>query len=207
MPNFTSTPRLGQRVVQLADFVLRLRHRHAVAGNDRYCAGGGKNRSGVFRRRAAHDSIFFHCRRGGLHLAERSEHHVGEGAIHGLAHDHRENETGRSVERASHDQHLTVQNKSQQRRGKAGVGIQQRDDGWHVRAADGSDQQHSENQRHNHHDRKQYGVSGIHHQRHCQPQRSRQNGEADDILPAIDDWPLRQELLQLARGDQAARKG
>ena len=48
---------------------------------------------------------------------------------------------------------------------------------------------------------------GIDHQRHRQPQRCRQNGEADDVLPAIDDRPLRQDLLQLARGDQATRKG
>ncbi len=162
---------------------------------------------GFFRSGAAHDALFFRGRRRGLHLSERSEHHVGEGAIHGLAHDHGENESGGSVERAGHDQHFAVQNESQQRCGKAGVGIQQRDDRRHVRAADGSDQQHSENQRHNHHDREQDGVRGIHHQRDRQPERRAQHGEADDVLPAIDDGPLRQDLLQLSGGDHAARKG
>ncbi len=38
--NFTSTPAFCQRVVQLADAVLGLGHRHAVAGHDDHGAGG-----------------------------------------------------------------------------------------------------------------------------------------------------------------------
>ena len=117
-------------------------------------ARGFQNGGGFFGRRAAHDTFFFTASRGRLHLSERSEHHVGEGAVHGLAHDHGENEAGRSIERARNDQHFTVQNKSQQRCGKAGVGIQQRDDRRHVGAANGGDQQHAKNQCHNHHDGK-----------------------------------------------------
>ena len=143
----------------------------------------------------------------GLHLAEGSEQHVGERAIHGLAHDHGENEAGRSIERAGHDQHFAIQNKSQQGGGKAGVGVQQRDDRRHVSAADGSDQQHAKNQRHDDHDREQQRVRGIDHQRNRQAERCCENGEADEVLSAIDDRALRQNFLQLSRGDQAAGKG
>ena len=81
---------------------------------------------------------------GGLHLAERAEHDVGERAIHGLAHDHREDEAGRAVERAGDDQHLAIEHEAEQRGREAGVGVQERDDRRHVRAADGRDQQDSE---------------------------------------------------------------
>ena len=139
-----------------------------------------------------------------LHLPKRAEHHVGERAVHGLAHDHRENEAGGAVERARDDQHFAVQHESQQRGGKSGIGIQQRNHRGHVRAADRRHQQNSKQQRDHHHDREEHRVRRIDHQRDRQQQRRAQHGKADDILPFINDRPLRKNFLQLSGGDHAA---
>ena len=97
---------LGERVIQFSDFVLRLRHGHAIAGNDHDFVGSRKNRSGFFGRGAAHRLRFLSGGGGSLHLAEGSEENVGERAVHRLRHDDGEDEAGRSVERASDDQQL-----------------------------------------------------------------------------------------------------
>src|SRR5262249_46498049 len=45
---------LGERIVEFAHFVLRLRDGHTVTGNDDNFVGGGKNSSGFFGAGAAH---------------------------------------------------------------------------------------------------------------------------------------------------------
>ena len=45
-------------------------------------------------------------------LAEGPEHDVGEGSVHGLAHDHREDEAGGSVEGAGDHQHFGVEHEA-----------------------------------------------------------------------------------------------
>ena len=67
----------------------------------------------------------------------------------------------RAVQRAGNDQQLAVEHESHGRRRKSGIGIQQRDHGRHVSAADGHDQHDAENQRDAHHDRVQLHRSGI----------------------------------------------
>ncbi len=150
--------------------------------------------------------VFFGSFARSLHLPERAEHHVRKRPVHRLAHDHRENESRRAIERARHDQHFAVQHKAQQCGGKPGVRIQQRDHRRHIRAADRSDQQHAEDQRDHHHDRKQKRVRRIHHQRHREQKRRGQHRQADDILPLINDRPLRKNFLQFSGRDQAAGK-
>ena len=140
-------PFFGEDVVEFADFVLRLRDGHAVARNDDHRVRGGKNRGGVFGGGALDRALFLGARGGGLHLAKGSEQHVGEGAVHGLAHDDREDEAGSAVERARNDQDFVVEHEAEQRGGEAGIGVQERDDRGHVRAADGRDQHDSEDQR------------------------------------------------------------
>ena len=54
---------LGQNVVEFAHLVLRLRHGHAVTGNDDHLARRGKNRSRFFGRGASHRTLFL-CARG-----------------------------------------------------------------------------------------------------------------------------------------------
>ena len=54
----------------------------------------------------------------GLHdlRADAAEEHVGERAVHGLAHDEREDESRRAVEGARDDEELVVEDEAQRRR-------------------------------------------------------------------------------------------
>ncbi len=91
--------------------------------------------------------------------------------------------------------------------GKAGVGIQNRDHGGHVGAADGDDEQHAEQQGQAAKIGKQEGVGRDHDQAHRQAQRDGEQGEVDGVLITVGDGPLRQDLLQFAHGHEAAGEG
>ena len=88
-----------------------------------------------------------------LHLAERAEQHVGERAVHRLAHDDRQDQAARAVERAGDDQQLVVEHEAHRHRREAGVGVEDRDHRRHVGAADRDDQQHAERERQHDDDR------------------------------------------------------
>src|SRR5882672_2167152 len=96
--NFDSL--LGKDVIKFANLVLRLRHRHPVAGDDHNFIRGIKNRSRFFGSSAVYRLRFLAARSGSLHLTEGSEQDVGERPVHRLRHDDRENQSGRSVEGA-----------------------------------------------------------------------------------------------------------
>src|SRR5713101_1891514 len=198
---------LGKRVEQLAHFVLRLRHGHAVAGHDDHFVGGGKNRGGFFGGSAFDRALLLHAGGGGLNLPEAAEQHVGERAVHGFGHDHRQNETRRAVERAGDDQQLAAEHKAHGRGGKSGVRVQQRNHRGHVRAADGNDQHHAEDQRNDNHRGKQFDLLRMHHENRGDGHGQRQHAEVDEVLSFIGDGALRQNFLQLAGGHQAAGEG
>ncbi len=198
---------LGERVEQLAHFVLRLRHGHAVAGHDHHFVGGAENPGGFFRRGALDRALLLHARGGGLNLSEAAEQHVGERAIHGLGHDDGQNETGRAVERAGDDQQLAVQHEAHGCRGKPGIGVQQRNHRGHVRAADGNDQHHAEDERNDNHGGKQFDLFRVHGENRGDGHGQRQHAEVDEVLSFISDGALRQNFLQLAGGHQAAGEG
>ena len=166
-----------------------------------------ENRGGLFGAGAAHRPLFLLRGRGSLNLAEGSEHNVGEGPVHRLAHDHGEDETGGTIQGAGNHQHLVVKHKAQERGRKAGIRIQQGDDGGHVGAANRRHQQHAKNQRDSHHEREKSRVLGM----EDQPQRDEhgraEHREADEVLPFVSDGTLRQDFLEFPRGDQAAREG
>ena len=155
---------LGERIVEFADFVLRLRDGHAVAGDDDDFAGGAEDAGGFFGGGAADGRCFFRAGGGSLDLAEAAEEDVGEGAVHRLRHDDREDEAGRAVERAGDDEQLAVEDKAHRRGGESGVGIQQRDDGGHVGAADGDDEHHAEDERNADHEREEADLIGMKHE-------------------------------------------
>ena len=161
---------------------------------------------GFLRRGAVHRARFLRARGGGLHLAKGSKKHVGERAVHGLRHDHGENEPGRAIQRAGDDQEFRVQDESHGRGGESGIGIQQRDHRGHVGAANGHNHHHSENQGDEDNQRKQSLLPGVEHQKHRQQNGNGQQRQVHEVLPAIGDGPLRQDFLQLARGHQAARE-
>src|SRR5262249_20624461 len=96
----------GEGVIQLANFVLRLRDSHAVAGNDGDAAGSGKNRSSLLGRGALDGLGLLLARGGGLNLSEAAEQNVGKRAVHRFGHDYGKDKTGRAVERPGDDQQL-----------------------------------------------------------------------------------------------------
>ena len=63
----------SQHVVQLAELVLGLRHRQAVAGNDDHRARGIEDLRGVFRAGAVNGALFVRAAGRGLDLAEGAE--------------------------------------------------------------------------------------------------------------------------------------
>ena len=93
--------------------MLRLRDREAVARHHDHGLGVGQDHgrtlsvygAGRLVTRAELDGS---ARRS----AERAERHVGQRAVHGLAHDHREDEPGRTYERAGDDEHVVADHES-----------------------------------------------------------------------------------------------
>ena len=147
---------LGERVVEFADLVLRLRDGHAVAGDDDDLAGGGENAGGFFGRGAA---------------TGRASSRLPAAAVcdwpnppkstlvkeRFIAFDMMTErmKPGRAVERAGDDEQLAVEDEAHGGGGEAGVGIQERDDGGHVGAADGDDEHDAEDERDDDHDREE----------------------------------------------------
>ena len=85
------------------------------------------------------------------HAAERAEEHVRHRAVHRFAHQDRQDETGKSVERAGNDEHVVAERETGRRGGESGVGIEQRHDDRHVRGTDGNNEQNAEDQRERRH--------------------------------------------------------
>ena len=96
----------------------------------------------------------------GVHRPERAEEHVAEGAVHRPAHDDREDDPRRPVERTGHDQELVLEHDAEGGGREAGVAVEQGDDCRHVGAADRDDQEHAEGQRQHGDDRDDPGLAG-----------------------------------------------
>src|ERR1700722_2377326 len=198
---------LAERVVKLADFVLGLRDGHAVAGNNNHFAGGAKNRRGFFGGGAADGAGLLRGGAGDLLLSKRAEQHVAERAIHGFGHVHGENQGGSAVERTGDDEQFAIEDETNGRGGKSGVGIQQGNDGGHIGAADGNDHEHAEDEGNYEHQRKQMHVAGIVDEVRGDGDRDREQRKVDEILTFICDGALGQDFLQFSRGHQAACEG
>ena len=138
-PHVYATAR--QEFEHFLQLVLRLRDSHSIARNDDYIARRIQDLRGFFRAGGMHGLGFAGGRRADLQLSEGSEQDVGERPVHRAAHDNGQNESGRAVQRARHNQQLVVQHESHRGRRQSRVGIQQRDDGGHVRPADRYDKQ------------------------------------------------------------------
>ncbi len=191
--NFDSL--FGQDVIEFADFVLRLRHRHTVTGDDDYFVGGSENRSGLLGCSAVHRPGFLSARGCGLHLAEGTEQDVGERTVHRLRHNDRKNESRRTVQRAGDDQELVLKHESHGRSGQPGIGVQQRDHGRHVSAADRDHHEHAEHQWNGHHDRKELPGFRMQDQVNGCGDRDAQQPQVDKVLPLVSDGTLGKDLL------------
>ena len=115
---------LAEGIEKFADFVLRLRDGHAVAGYDDDFVGGGENSGGFFGAGAANSLFFDSPGSGDLHLTKGAEKNVGKRAVHRFRHDDGEDETGRAVEGAGDDEELAVEDEAHRGGRETGVGIQ-----------------------------------------------------------------------------------
>jgi hypothetical protein len=135
---------LLEQVAELADHVLRLGDGHAVAGDEHDRLRGLEDEVGV----VGDDRLDLALDLGGLlGGAEAGEQHVRQRAVHGLAHDVREDDARGTDQRAGHDQQVVVDREAGGTGREARVAVEQRDDDGHVGAADRDDGHDAEEQR------------------------------------------------------------
>ena len=134
-----------QLVGHLAQGVLGLGHRHAVAGHDDDLRGVLHDEGGVVGRalldrprldRAAAPAAVSPPKP--PRITEMKERFIA------LAHDVGEDRAGRADQRAGDDQGEVAEGEADARRRPAGIGVQHRDDDRHVGAADRDDDQAAE---------------------------------------------------------------
>ena len=160
MPYLTVTPRSSRALASSRHGVLRLRGGQSVAGNEDDLVGVGEAHGGVVQRDLAHLAARA-CGGGVVHRAEAAEQHVGDRAVHRLAHQDREDEAGEAVERAGDDEHVVAEHEAGGGRGQAGVAVQQRHHHRHVGRADGDDQHDAEEESEGHHGVEESEAAGL----------------------------------------------
>ena len=101
---------------------------------------------------------------------------------------------------------LAVEHESHRGGGETRIGIEQGDHRRHVGTADRDDHQHSEGQGDQHDHREDPGLAGMKDQVGGESQGKREEAKVDEVLAPVGDRPLRQDLLKLPRGHQAARE-
>ena len=145
------------------------------------------------------------CPATACNLTERAEQHVGERAVHRLAHHDRQNQARGAVERAGGDEQLVLHHEAHRHRGEPRVRIEQRDDRRHVGAADRQHEQHAEQRARatisagNRNVRLGSIISST-----AMTTAAPSSVKLMTFWPSIHDRPRRNHFLQLARGDQAA---
>ena len=148
MAKRTVTPRFLQMPGDFVEGILRLRDRHAVAGDDdhalRVFEEPGGIRGGDGRDFALGFAGGAPGRSGAFAGAEAAENHARKRAIHRAAHDIAENGAARPDERAGDDEQIIVEHETGRGGRPARVAIEHRDDDRHIRAADGHDQMHAD---------------------------------------------------------------
>ena len=137
----------------------------------------------------------------GVHPAEQ---HVGERAVHRLAHDDRQDQARRAVERPGDDQQVVVEHEAHHAGRQAGVGIEQRDDRRHVGPADRHHQAQAERQAEQDQQHEHDVVRRIEDQPHAAKQRRAEQREVDDVLLRQAFDRAGNQLLQLAERHEAA---
>jgi hypothetical protein len=207
MAYLTVTPRPSKQLAQFAAGVLGLRGGQAVAGDEDDAVGEGELHGGIVERDLAHHPAGVgragFCDDG----TEAAEEDVGDGAVHGLAHEHGENEAGEAVEGAGDDEDVVAEHKAGGGGGQAGVGVEQRHDDGHVRRADGDDQHDAEDK-----GQRQHGVEGGHgFGMNPEEDEAGNHAEADEqvegVLAAELDGLAGDDALQFSRRDQRAGGG
>ncbi len=189
-------PAIDQLLRQFPDLVLRLRHRHAVAGHDHHALGEGHHRGDV----AGLDRLL---RTGDLlrlpATAEIGEQHVADRPVHRLGHQPGQQDARRADHHAGDDQRLVAQHVTLERDGQAGEGVVQRDHHRHVGAADRQGHQHAQRQRHHEERDDVRDRQGI--GRPATERQHRDEHQQVERLLAGEHHPLVQPSVELGPGD------
>ena len=215
-----------QRVGQLLHLVLRLRQRHAVArhddhpfgraqqprkrgvvigrGGSRGGTGGAGGRSGGRRRGGGRSGAGLPAGHRGL--AQKNGH---EPPVHGLAHDAREHVARRADDAAHGDEQRVGHGKARDGAGDAAHGVEQGNGDGHVRAAHAQREHDAEKRAGDEHEpdhepRQKAGGDIVDAERH---EHQTQQEVDDAAVIGQHDGPLRQHLMQLARGHKGTGNG
>ncbi len=139
---------LLEHLGHLAQRVLRLRHRHAVARDDDDLLGLLEHEGGVRGAALLVGALLARlaaarCRVAG---AETARDHREEAAVHRPAHDVAEDRARGADQRAGDDHRGVAQREPHRRRRPARIAVEHRDHDRHVRPADGDDQQEADHE-------------------------------------------------------------
>ena len=200
---------LLEQVGHLAQRVLGLGHRHAVAGHDDHRLGVLHDVGRVLRRagldRAALAAARRRRRRPAV-AAEAAEDDVEDRAVHALAHDVGQDRARGADQRAGDDQQVVLQREADARRRPAGVAVQHRDDHRHVRPADRQDQQEAQRQRDQNDDPQRHAGVRLHQPDDQQHREDAQRG-VEMVLVGEDQRLAGDQPLELGEGDDGAGEG
>ncbi|MNN12920.1 hypothetical protein D3C81_1259300 [compost metagenome] len=191
---------MGQFLGQFLQRVLCPCNRQAVARNDDHGVGVGQQEGRVVSRTGLHRTCFFRtCRAGISRVAETTEQNVEERTVHRLAHDVRQNRTGRTHQGAGNDQHRVVQREADTCRSPARVAVEHRHHDRHVGATNRDDDQHAHDERQGQHQRERRQAAGQH-EGHAEGQRREAQQQVELVLAAeLYRCALEQAELVLAR--------
>ncbi len=208
-----------QRVGQLLDLVLGLGQSHAVTGHDDHPLGGGQQPGHVrILLRRGLRGLYGLRRLGRGRLGRRAARtgHRGltqqdgrQRAVHGLAHDAREHQTGGPHNAAHRDEQGVRHGEARDGAGNAAHGVKQRNGDGHVRAAHTDGKDDAEQRAGGEHDEdeqrgQEIGRNIVNAQGH---QHDAQQDIDDSAVVGEHDGPLRQQLVQLARGHKGTGDG
>ena len=197
-----------EQVRELADVVLRLRDREAVARHEDDLVRVREHDGHVLGRRAPDAAAVARRHRGGRlrDLAERAEEDVRDRAVHRPRHHQGQQGSGCADEHPGHDQDVVLQLEAAERDGDARERVEQRDHDGHVRAADRKHEESAEGERRRDRDPEQPLVLDAGDESDPAAERAEEERAVDELLPRVGDRPAADQLLELRERDHRARE-
>ena len=161
---FDLDPALFEQIGQVSHGVLRLAHGHAVAGDHDHASGRVKQqRDFLGRGRLNLTGIDLVVAGSACDLGtDAAEEHIAQRAVHGPAHDLRQNQPRGPHQRPRDNQHVVVEHKASSSRGQARTRIEQGNHHRHIGSAYGYHEQQAQQRSHADHSPK--GVRLAQHQ-------------------------------------------
>ena len=201
---------LLEQIRHLAQHLLRLRHRHAIARHHDDLLGVLHHIGRVFRaagldRRTVAIATTARARHAAIR-AKAAQQHIDDRAVHPLAHDVGENGARGTHQRAGHDQQQIANGETNARRRPAGIAVQHGDHDRHIRAANGDDQQIAQREGQTR-DQPEEDRRTRGHKQQDKQQQQRTKRRIDLVLPLEGDGRARHPAIKLEEGDDRTREG